>query len=274
VVVVGSVLGPKALGLYTVAQRVPELVIGSVTWNLSTVAFPALAQRRTQDDGSLTSTTVSLVRYSALFGLTSGAGLAMIAPELITILFSTRWAAAGAVMQPLAVMYGLVCIVFPLGDTFKALGKQPVMVAVNVLALPVTVGAMILAAPFGVVGVAWARVLVTVALGVLWLVLISRALDLRAVALAAALRPGCAAAAGVVAGAAAVLELLPQSPVVTLAVAPAAGCACAVLLLRLLDRRQYDELRVAVSQAWRSRKSRPDRRSPSLGVNAGCEPPS
>ncbi len=40
-------------------------------------------------------------------------------------------------MQPLAVMYGVVCIVFPLGDTFKALGRQRLMVAVNAIALPV-----------------------------------------------------------------------------------------------------------------------------------------
>ena len=246
VVVVGSLLGPRALGLYTVAQRVPELVIGSVTWNLSAVAFPALSQRRTRGDGDLTATTLLLVRYSALFGLATGAGLAVIASEAVVVLFSSRWAEAGAVMLPLSLMYGLVCLVFPLGDTFKALGRQSVMAAVNAVALPVSIGAMVLAAPAGVVGVAWARVVTTVVLGVVWIVLISRALGLGAGAVVGALRPGCAAAAGVACGASAALHSVPAGPAIGLGAAVVAGALGGALLLRMLAHEQYQELHALV----------------------------
>ena len=179
VAVVGSALGARALGLYTIAQRVPELIVGNVTWSLSIVAFPALSQRRERDDDSLKETTLNLIRYSALFGMATGALLAVLAPALVVVLFSDKWAEAAAVMEPLAVMYGLICIVFPLGDTFKALGKQPIMVAVNAVSVPVAIGAMLLAAPSGIVAVAWARTLVTLAHGVVFLVLITNVLDLR-----------------------------------------------------------------------------------------------
>ena len=77
--VVGGTLGTRALGLFTVAQRIPELIVGNVTWSLPIVAFPALAQRRDRDDRSLTDTTLNLIRYTALFGIPISAWMAVLA---------------------------------------------------------------------------------------------------------------------------------------------------------------------------------------------------
>ena len=250
VAVIGSALGTRALGLYTIGQRLPELVVGNVTWSLSIVAFPALAKRRDEGHESLTGTTLNLMRYSALFGLSAGAGLAVLATPLVVVLFSERWEEAGAVMAPLAVMYGLLCIVFPLGDTFKALGRQRIMVAVNGIAIPVSVAAMVLAAPEGIVAVAWSRVIVTVAQGVVWVVLISSVLRLGTRTVAAALRPGLVAAAGVAAGGAAVRLALPEPAVVPLVLGIAAAAAGGLVALRLFAREQFEELRGLVTGRW------------------------
>ncbi|MEO8092008.1 MAG: lipopolysaccharide biosynthesis protein [bacterium] len=242
VAVIGSALGARALGLYTIAQRLPELIVGNVTWNLSIVAFPALSQRRDQADGRLTDTTLNLIRYSALFGMTIGAGMAVLATPLVVVLFSEKWLEAGAIMTPLAIMYGLVCIVFPLGDTFKALGRQPTMVVVNAITLPIAVGAMLLAAPAGIVAVAWARLGVTAAQGVVWIVLISRVLDLRLATVAGMLRPACAAASGVALSGIAVRTALPEPSVGPLVLAALVSGIGGLITLRVFASREYAEL--------------------------------
>jgi PST family polysaccharide transporter len=245
-VVIGGALGAVALGLYTIAQRVPELIIGNVTWNLSIVAFPALAQRRNLGHRQLTDTTLKLIRYSALFGLTVGTGLAVLASPLVVVLFSETWTEAGAVMTPLALMYGLLCIVFPLGDTFKALGKQRVMVAVNTIAIPISIAAMAAAAPAGVAAVAWARTVVTVAQGVVFVVLIARVLGIRLATVAGALRPACAASAGVALAGIAVRMAWPDISIGPLLVAAVAAAVGGGIALRVLAVQQYDQLRALV----------------------------
>jgi O-antigen/teichoic acid export membrane protein len=255
--VIGSVLGTRALGLYTIAQRVPEVVVGNVTWNLSVVAFPALARRR--EEGRLTATTLSLVRYSALFGLPSAAGLAVLAPALVVVLFSATWTDAAAIMTPLSLMFGVTCIVFPLGDTFKALGHQSLMVRVNLVALPVSLGAMVLAAPAGVVAVAWSRVAVAVVVGALWLVVMCRVLDLRLRLVGRELWPGLVTAAGVAGGASAVRVLLPDTSLLALMVGSAAAGAGGLLALRAGAPAIFAEVRALVAGlAARVRRQRTD----------------
>jgi lipopolysaccharide exporter len=272
VAVIGAALGPRALGLYTVAQRVPELIVGNVTWNLSIVAFPALSQRRDRSEGALTDTTLKLIRYSALFGMTIGALLAVVAPALVVVLFSGKWADAAGVMGALAIMYGLVCIVFPLGDTFKALGRQRLMAGVNVIALPVAIGAMILASPGGVVAVAWARTAVTLALAVVWLVLISRTLGLRLGQVMAELRGGVAGAAGVAIVGLAVRAAFPGTTLGPLLLTTAAACLGGALTLRLAARPDFAEVEDVVrSILGRLRRRGPTSGPPGDGERVGAQ---
>src|SRR3954452_1378366 len=68
-VVIARVLGEGALGLHTIAFRVPELAVQSIAWNISLVVFPALSKQRTIDRGGLERSTLELVRYQALYAL-------------------------------------------------------------------------------------------------------------------------------------------------------------------------------------------------------------
>ena len=269
VAVVGGALGSLALGLYTVASRIPELVVGSVAWNLSIVAFPALSQRRDRDDNSLMDTTLNLIRYSALFGVTISAWLAVIAPALVVVLFSSKWAEAGEVMEPLAITFGLACIVFPLGDTFKALGRQPTMVAVNAVFFPAVIGAMLLAAPAGILAVAQARLAVDVVRVVVWFVLISRALDLRLIRTASMLRPALAATAGVVVAGLAVRSALPDPTLGPLIATAAASAMGGALTLYLFARTEFVELRHLVGGRLRGLPFIPKRWAPGPASGAG-----
>lgn len=253
-VVVGRALGERALGLYTIAFRVPELAIETVAWNTSEVAFPALARKRAVDRGDLARSTLRLLRFQALYALPVAAILATVATPLIVVLFSSKWSSAGGVTAAIAVKAGITAIVFPLGDVFKALGKQRVLVVLGAIQLPIMVATIVAVAPAGIVAVAWARAGFTAVLGAIQIGFVLRALDSDARALLGALRPALVTAAGVVAGAGAVALAFDGSDVAELVLGAAAGAAIGLLSARLFA---FDALRELLEQLRKLRPSSP-----------------
>jgi PST family polysaccharide transporter len=249
--IVGRVLGERALGLYTIAFRVPELAIETVAWNTSEVAFPALSRKRAMDRGDLTRSTMRLLRFQALYALPIAAGIAMVATPLIVVLFSSKWGAAGGVTAAIAVKAGISAIVFPLGDVFKALGRQRVLVALGSIQLPILVATIVLVAPAGIVAVAWARAGFTAVLGTVQIAFVLRALGSDVRALLVALRPALVTAGGVVVGAGAVALAFDGASFAELLLGAGAGAAVGLLAARLFA---FDALRELVEQL---RKLRP-----------------
>jgi len=249
--IVGRVLGEHALGLYTIAYRVPELAIETVAWNTSEVAFPALSRKRAIDRGDLARSTMRLLRFQALYALPVAAGLAMVATPLIVVLFTSKWGAAGGVTAAIAVKAGITAITFPLGDVFKALGRQRVLVALGAVQLPIMIATIVAVAPAGIVAVAWARTGFTAVLGIVQVGFVLRALGSDVPELLRALRPALVTAAGVVAGAGAVALAFDGSDLAELLLGTVAGGAVGLLAARLFA---FDALRELVEQL---RKLRP-----------------
>jgi PST family polysaccharide transporter len=158
VILIGRMLGERALGLYSVAFRVPELAIQAVAWQLSTVAFPALSRKRVDDEAGLQAATLRLVRIQALYVVPVTVALSVLATPLVLVLFGPKWIDAASILVPISVLSAAMAAVFPLGDLLKATGRQGVLVALNVATAPFTVLAIVLATPAGLLVVAWGRV--------------------------------------------------------------------------------------------------------------------
>lgn len=233
-IAIARVLGPGPLGVYTVAFRVPELLIDSVAWNLSSVSFPALARKRAQERAGLSGATLALIRYQALFGATMAAGLAILATPLVLVLFGANWREAGPVMSALAVMSGIHAFVFPMGDALKAVGRQRLIASLQIVEMPTLVVAVILLAPSGIVWVAWSRTGILVLHAVLLAVLGARVLGISPRELLRAIQPALAATAGVVLGAGAVRILWESESWPLVLAGTAAGAIGAVAAMRLL----------------------------------------
>ena len=231
---IGRVLGAGALGLYTIAFRIPELLIENVAWNVSMVAFPALARQRVENESGLGGATMKLLRYQALYTLPLSAGLAVLATPLIVVLFSPTWVQAGAVMSAIAVMAGIFSTVFPLGDVFKATGKQRLLVAINLLQVPLLIGGVILAAPAGIVAVGWVRAAEMLLHGTMTTLVVAYVISIPLRHVAASLWPALAATAGVLIGAGAVRLLLPALSLGPLVIGTVAGLMGGTVALRVL----------------------------------------
>jgi PST family polysaccharide transporter len=241
-VVVGRILGARALGLYTIAYRIPETAIDTVSWTVSIVAFPGLAHLRTSEEKGMGAAALSVLRFQALYALPIAAALAVLASPLVVVLFGANWLPAGAVMSAVCVMSGLAAVVAPLGDVFKALGRQRTLVILALLQFPVYIGLMVWAGPHGILAVAWVRAGAQVLSTVPLLTLIMRAAKVRLWEVLVALRPAAAATLGVVGGAGAVRLLWPSLSIGPLVVGGFAALAGGLLVLRLLAPGTISEL--------------------------------
>jgi PST family polysaccharide transporter len=255
-IAIGRVLGERALGLYTIAFRVPELLIEAVAWNTGTVAFAALSKRRHEDDSELADATRSLIRYQALYAIPAGAILAVLAPVLIVVLFGQKWEEAGGVASAISVMAAVTAITFPLGDVFKALGRQRVLVVMQLTMLPFLIAAIVVSAPAGIVAVAWVRTTVrTLYVGSLTIV-VSRSLHETVRSMVAPMLPAVAAGIGALAGAGAVRLLWSDLSFGPLLAGGTAGICGAALALQLCSPATARELRSQLG-SLRSRRATP-----------------
>ncbi|MFN8174370.1 MAG: oligosaccharide flippase family protein [Solirubrobacteraceae bacterium] len=243
VVTIGRVLGDTALGLYTIAYRIPELIIESIAWNVSIVAFPALARKRVSDEQGMAAAALKLARYQVLYAAPLAAGLAVLATPLIVVLFGTKWTEAGGVMSAIAVMVGVSSVAYPIGDVFKALGLQRVLVGLNLLQLPLLIAAIVLAADAGIVAVAWVRAAEMALYTGMIVAAATRVTSIRPGQVLSAMGPGAAAALGVVIGAGAVRLAWPEIAVGPLVAGVLAGALGGTLSLRLLAPSSFGEAR-------------------------------
>ena len=200
-VIVGRVLGPEALGEYTLAFRIPQLLVLSVFSILSMVAFPLFSRVR-GDPGRLRRGYLTGVRLQSAYGLAVSVGLAVAAPPLVLVVFGPRWAGAAEPLQGLAFYAAFRAVGAGAADVYKGIGRPGLAAAVSLVRLLVLVPVLLVAAPHGTAAVAWAQAGTALVFAVLMQSVACRVLDVRAREFAAALRPALALAAGVASGAA------------------------------------------------------------------------
>jgi O-antigen/teichoic acid export membrane protein/peptidoglycan/xylan/chitin deacetylase (PgdA/CDA1 family) len=239
---IGHLIDSRALGIYTIAYRLPEVLLASVAYTLGIVAFPALARRRVQDPAGLESATLMLVRYQALYALPVAAGMAVLSVPIVALLFGEQWREAAGVLVPITVAAAVMTIAYPLGDLLKATGQQGLMVVFNLVQIPAVIAACLIAAPAGLLAVAWGMVAANVLFTAMLCWAVMRELKLGLGRLLWICAPALVAAAGVLAGTGAVRLAWPQPSLPALVAATAAGSLGAVLALRALAPGTYRDV--------------------------------
>jgi lipopolysaccharide exporter len=246
VAAIGRALGEQALGLFTVARRVPELAIESVVYNVSRVYFPSLSLKRATEEERLGWATLTVLRYQALCVAPLAACIAVLASPLTVVLFSAEWVDAGPVLTALAVLSGVGSIAFPLGDALKAIGKQGSIIALNAVQIPAIAAGIVLLAPHGIVAVTWLMAGATTCFVTGLGAFACHHLRLRPGEIFRAARPGLVAAAGIALAAGLVRVTWSDLTIGPLVTGVMAGAVGALLLLRLLAPGTLAEVRELV----------------------------
>jgi lipopolysaccharide exporter len=191
---IGIRLGDEQLGLYTLAYRLPELVILNLCVVVSEVLFSALS-RLQQDRSQLV--THYLQAVVAVMALTTpvGVALAIAAPAVIETLYGPSYSAAAPALTLLSVYAVVYSASFHAGDVFKAINKPSILTAISALKLILMIGPIWWAAGRSIVLVATALVLVECVQFAVRMVIVSKVAAVPATRLLKSiLRPAPAAA--------------------------------------------------------------------------------
>jgi len=192
---IGRFMGAASLGVYTLAFRVPDMLIMQFNALVSKVIFPFYAKMR-EDTQTFKRGFLYTTKYTTLATLPMGIGIAAISRPLILTLFGEKWAEAIPVMQALAIYTIIASLVYNAGDVYKAQGHPEVLTRLTlvegILLLPALYFAIALRGT--VAAVAWARVFVALVITSLDLVIASHMLHISLREIFKAISPAIGAA--------------------------------------------------------------------------------
>lgn len=174
---IGRYLGADSLGIYTLAFRIPELVILQFCATVAQVIFPIFTKIR-EDEETLRLGFLETTRYIALITAPMGIGLALLAKPLVLTLFGEKWAEVAPVLQAIAIYSFFLSLGFNAGDIYKAQGRPILLTYISILQVLVLTPLMFWAVtgPSTIVAAGWVQVFVSFVTSMVYLAVALRIL--------------------------------------------------------------------------------------------------
>jgi lipopolysaccharide exporter len=159
-VVVGRLLGTKALGNYALAYSLASFPIGVVVFALSKVTLPAFAELAASVPERLGHAFTKVFTISSLILVTMLVPLFLLSGDIVKVLYGSRWTAAGPALRVLALIIPLRGLVLIISSLFFSLNRPRAVATGKFLeALVFLLLLYPLTRAFGLTGAAWAGVI-------------------------------------------------------------------------------------------------------------------
>ncbi|NUP60411.1 MAG: lipopolysaccharide biosynthesis protein [Pseudarthrobacter sp.] len=240
-VIIASILGAQALGFYTLAFRLPEALIINVFFVLSTVLFPLYTQVQDQP-GRLREGYLKGVRIQSLYGMTSGVGLAVLAPLIVPLVFGAKWADSVVPLVFLSLYAAARSLGAGANDVYKAIGRPGLSIIFSSIRLAVLVPTLILSTQWGITGVACAQMATATLFAFGMQAVAARVLGISSRQLFRAILPALACSLAVVLAGLEILLLPYLGSVATMALVLATAVGAVYLVLRFGFAQLHDDL--------------------------------
>jgi PST family polysaccharide transporter len=161
-------LGTTALGYYTIAYHLIEIMVEILSSITNQVAF-ATFSRLQKDLKRLRGTFYQATQATSLVAVPAFLGVAILAPEIVTVLYGTKWVSSIPVLRVLA-FAGILQATFQFnGNVVISLGKPGWMLGQKILSVIAKTIAFLLVMQWGLVAVAAADVVLRYAFAPLFL---------------------------------------------------------------------------------------------------------
>jgi O-antigen/teichoic acid export membrane protein len=221
-VLIGKILGAAPLGLYALAQRMPQLALKTFGMESIKVVQPVMSQMQPEPE-ALQRYYYGLVRYAALLIFPAGALLASVTEPLIRLLYAPQWHGMTGAMQLLSVAFALGFLNHLPGAVYKAIGRSDLFVYVAFINLPFAIAAFWISVPHGIEAVASAHIVLVFVLYAPHFIMLRRAIGIELMPTARAAAPGLICALAAAAGAAASQRVAPGADLARLVAAALGG---------------------------------------------------
>ena len=252
---VGAVLGPFALGLYTVGYRILRLVIQLTSNLIDGVAFPVYARLQDHPDRFRRAYYKSST-FAALLAFPGFTAILVLAPQLVSVLFGPKWSGSVPVMQVLALVGIVRSVNYLNSSTLTGLGKPNWRVFIVGITTVLLVTALLISVWFGIVAVAVATLIVGIVVAPLPYWAVHRLVPFSIVRYLRGVATPLAASVALGLTMFVVQRLMAdRSDFVTLLAAGASGFAVYAAVLRLVARSLTDEALALAATALPRRRA-------------------
>ncbi|MBI5842259.1 MAG: lipopolysaccharide biosynthesis protein [Chloroflexi bacterium] len=167
-VIVGRVFGLAQLSVYTLAYRLPEMLLIGNLWVMGGVIFPTFSSIQDKPD-EMRRGFLASVRIIELLAVPVCLGLLIAADPIVRVLFGEQWLEAIPVLMVLAVYAWVYSIGYHIGSVYKAIGRPDILFKLSIITLLVIVPSLLIGSRFGLIGIAY---------GLLFAIIIRRIISL------------------------------------------------------------------------------------------------
>jgi PST family polysaccharide transporter len=175
---IGFFVSSAALGTYSLAKRVTEMMSASITGVVVAVAHPHFAREQT-DIARLGGTLTAMMDKTVLVAFPAFFGLAAIGRDAVPLVFGRQWIAAVPVLQILSLLMALYAVSTLHGALVRAVGRAGWWSGFVNLTSALYVAGFILAGPYGIVAVAGSSLAMFVLMTPLHFWMVGRLLGLK-----------------------------------------------------------------------------------------------
>ena len=159
-ITVGRLLGPTALGNYSLAFNIASAPIIVVIFSVSAALLPAYAEINLQNPTMLEPGFTKAFNFTLIIMLMIAVPLFFFADDVVQLLFGARWTTAGSVLRILALVIPLRGLTLMTSTVFWSANRPREVAIVRTLDAVIFVAALYpLISRFGLPGVAWAGVI-------------------------------------------------------------------------------------------------------------------
>ena len=162
-IIIGSFLGPAALGFYTLAYQIAIFPLSKINSIITRVAFPVFSTVQ-NDNSRMRSAYCKVINYISTLSFPMLIGMIVVAPEFIRLVYGPKWEQSIIVLQLLCLVGTFKSLGNPMGSVVLAKGRADIGFYWNVFAVIMISIAVIVGANWGIVGVASAILILQVPL--------------------------------------------------------------------------------------------------------------
>jgi PST family polysaccharide transporter len=239
---VGRFQGAQALAFYGLAYRLLLLPVQMAGTTVGTVLFPAFS-RLAHDVSALATEMARATRALAVLSLSAMALAAAAAPQLVLVIFGSKWEPAVPIVQVLAIAGGIQAIYQPsTAPLMLGVGRAKLNLWYAWLTTIVATVGIVGGLPFGPFGVAVGYSAATALLVPAEWLIRRHILGMTVRSQAASLAPGCHIAIWVAAAYLVVATMIPGHEVIVLAVGLLLATLTGAAVLRVAHRPLLAEL--------------------------------
>jgi PST family polysaccharide transporter len=152
-IIVGRMFGLVPLSIYTLAYRLPEMLLIGNLWVMGGVVFPALSTVQDRPN-ELRRGFLASVRVVELIAVPICLGLLIAADPIVRVVFGDQWLEVIPILRVLAVYAWVYSLGYHVGGFYKAIGRPDILLMLSIVTLIVIIPALLIGARFGVIGVA------------------------------------------------------------------------------------------------------------------------